>query len=328
METLYIFTDGELKRKNSALYLIPLKKSEKAIFIPLKSFSSIMVFSEVTMNKRFLDLLSKEGIPIFFYNYYGNFLGSFYPREINKTGEMLILQFNHYMDIKRRLEIAKSILEAAVDNMLYVLKNYKKLVQREINYVKKLKGTFERQKNIAALMAIEGNIRKTYYKAIGKIVGKKDFEFEERRKNPPKDEVNALISFGNTILYNIVLAEIYKTSLEPSISFLHEPNKRKFSLQLDIAEIFKPIIVDKVILKVINSNVIKKEDFEEVKNGVYLSGKGKKKFVEEFEKRLEHKVTLYNDNKVSFKTVILHECYKLIRHLKGEEKFKGFRLGE
>lgn len=328
METLYIFTDGDLRRKNNALYLKPKNNKMKALFVPLKSVSSLMIFSEVTINKKFLDILSKEGIPAFFYGYYGNFIGSFYPEEINKTGEMLVLQFKHYEDLNKRMRIAIEILNAAVKNMINLLSDYKEVTKNEIEYIKKLKDTFEKQQNIPALMAIEGNIRRAYYSAIGKIVGKRDFKFLERVKRPPKDEINALISFGNVVLYNIVLAEIYKTSLEPRLSFLHEPNKRKFSLQLDISEIFKPLIVDKVILKMINNNMIKKSDFENVNDGVYLSKEGKKKFVQELENRLEKRIYLYRDQKVTFKTVILHECYKLIRHLKGEDNYKGFVLKE
>ena len=324
METLYIFRNGELKRKNNAMYFIPKEKDINPFFVPLKSVSSLMIFAEVDMNKKFLELLSKEGIPAFFYGYYGNYLGAFYPVEKNKTGEVLILQFKYFYDLNKRLEIAKEILKAATKNMINVLSSYKEIVKSEIDYIEKLRKSLDKQESIAGLMAIEGNIRKKYYIAFGKIVGKKDFEFKDRIKRPPKDEINALISFGNTVLYNIVLAEIYKTSLEPSISFLHEPNKRKFSLQLDIAEIFKPIIVDKAIFKLINKKIIKKEDFEFTNNGVFLNVEARKKFVSEIEERLQSREILYGTQNVTYKTVILHECYKLIRHLKGEEKYRGY----
>lgn len=327
METLYIFTDGELKRKNHALYFVPKSKDSKPFFVPLKNISSIMIFSEVSFNKKFLGLLAKEGIPTFFYGYYGDFIGSFYPPENNKTGEMIVLQFQYYYDLSKRLEIAKEILESAVLNMLWVLNGYKEVTNEELNYIVKIKDSLKKQNNIPALMAIEGNIRKAYYKALGKIVKRKGFDFDERLKRPPKDEINALISFGNIILYNTVLAEIYKTSLEPRISFLHETNKRKFSLQLDIAEIFKPIIVDKAILKLVNKKEIKKEDFNFNNNGVFLYEDAKKKFINEIEERLNKKVTIYENQNVTFKTVIRHECYKLVRHLKGVEKFKGFVMG-
>ncbi|MDL0298323.1 CRISPR-associated endonuclease Cas1, partial [Clostridioides difficile] len=75
---------------------------------------------------------------------------------------------------------------------------------------------------------------------------------------PPKDPVNALMSFGNSIMYTNVLSEIYKTQLDPTISFLHEPSTKRFSLSLDIAEIFKPIIIDTIIFSLINNKRINK----------------------------------------------------------------------
>ena len=123
---------------------------------------------------------------MFLYGYYGKFLGTYYPAEQNKTGEMLILQFKAYQDLDKRLEIAKEILNSATHNMLFVLKNYKNIVNEEIIYIKKLRKTFEKQRNIPALMAIEGNVRKAYYGALGKIVGEKDFNFEERKKTSTK----------------------------------------------------------------------------------------------------------------------------------------------
>lgn len=134
-----------------------------------------------------------------------------------------------------------------------------------------------------------------------------------------------MISFGNTILYNVVLSEIFKTSLEPAISFLHEPNKRKFSLQLDIAEIFKPIIVDRTILTLVNRSMIKKDDFKKVEGGVYLNETGKKKFVKALEEKLSETIDYENGQRMSWRTVIRYECYKLIRHLKEEQAYQAFR---
>lgn len=99
-------------------------------------------------------------------------------------------------------------------------------------------------------LLIEGNIRKSHYLALGNILSRKDFTFEERLIKPPKDEINAMI-----ILYKVALSEIYKPSLGPFISFLHEPNKRKFSLQLDIAELYKFSIVDRSVLTLVNKSI-------------------------------------------------------------------------
>ncbi|MBM7560027.1 type I-B CRISPR-associated endonuclease Cas1b [Marinitoga litoralis] len=330
MDTIYIFLDGELKRKDNTLYIEPKDNNKNSLHIPLKNVSSLMFFSEVTLNKRLLHFFAKEEIPAYFYDYYGNYIGAFYPREMNKIGLTMIKQYENYINKEKRLIIAKKFVEGSSENMIKVLENYKKQyieLEKIINLMKSLQNTVDSQNNINAVMSIEGNIRKNYYNGLGIILNKNNFSFEQRTKKPPKDEINAMISFGNVILYNITLAEIYQTSLDPRISFLHEPNMRKFSLNLDISEIFKPIIIDRSIITLVNKNIIKKdEDFTPVNEGVYLSKTGQIKLIEEIEKRLETKITLYKDQKMSYKNLIRYECYKLIKHLKDEEVYKPYKL--
>lgn len=103
-----------------------------------------------------------------------------------------------------------------------------------------------------------------------------DFLFEKRTKRPPKDALNSMISFGNTLLYNQFLQFIWKTPLEPRIGMVHATNRRAHSLNLDFADIFKPIIVDRVIFTLINCKQIRLEEhFEKTEEGgVYLSKAG------------------------------------------------------
>jgi len=94
-------------------------------------------------------------------------------------------------------------------------------------------------KAVDELMGIEGNIRQTYYEGFDMILN--DFEMGNRTKQPPQNEVNALISFGNMMCYSQCLRAIHQTQLNPTISYLHTPGERRYSLSLDISEIFKPI---------------------------------------------------------------------------------------
>ncbi|OJT88124.1 CRISPR-associated endonuclease Cas1, partial [Clostridioides difficile] len=153
------------------------------------------------------------------------------------------------------------------------------------------------------------------------------FEFYKREKRPPKDPVNALMSFGNSIMYTNVLSEIYKTQLDPTISFLHEPSTKRFSLSLDIAEIFKPIIIDTIIFSLINNKRINKNDFEYQDKICYLSEKGKKKFLQEFENKMQTTIKHRNLNrKVSYRMFIRLECYKLIKHFINDERYKVLKV--
>src|SRR5690606_24598952 len=91
----------------------------------------------------------------------------------------------------------------------------------------------------------------------------------------------------NSVCYTIVLSEIYKTYLDPRIGYLHATNFRRFTLNLDIAEIFKPILVDRLIFTLINKNMITKKDFDKHTNGIILSESGRQVFIRELDSRLK-----------------------------------------
>jgi CRISPR-associated protein Cas1 len=138
--------------------------------------------------------------------------------------------------------------------------------------------------------------------------------------------VNALISFGNSLTYTATLSEIYVTQLNPTISYLHEPSTRRFSLSLDISEIFKPVLVDKLIFKLLNTKMLDEKDFDEGLGYAYLTEKGRKVFVREFDSKLETTVKHRKlGRNVSYRTLLRLECYRLVRHLLGMEPYKGLR---
>jgi len=179
--------------------------------------------------------------------------------------------------------------------------------------------------SIYELMGIEGNIRKNYYDAFKHIIN--DFSMNGRSYRPPKNEVNALISFGNMMCYSQCLKAIYQTQLHPAVSFLHEPGERRFSLSLDIAEIFKPLLVDRVLFKVLNKKMIQPNHFELKLNSVVLKEAGRKIFVQAFEDRLNETIkhrTL--SRSVSYKHLIKLECYKLQKHMLEIEEYIPFKM--
>ena len=174
-------------------------------------------------------------------------------------------------------------------------------------------------------MGLEGNIRDMYYKGFDNIIENEDFIFEHRTRRPPQNHLNALISFGNSLLYTLVLSEIYKTHLDPRIGFLHTTNFRRFTLNLDIAEIFKPIIVDRIIFTLIGRRMITIDDFEKDMGGILLKENSMKRFVEEFDSKLkttiQHRELRRN---VSYNRLIRIELYKLEKHLIGEREYTPF----
>jgi CRISPR-associated protein Cas1 len=148
-----------------------------------------------------------------------------------------------------------------------------------------------------------------------------------RSKQPPQNEINALISFGNMMCYSQCLRAIHQTQLNPTISYLHTPGERRYSLALDIAEIFKPIVVDRVIFKVLNKKEIQERHFEKQLNMCLLNSSGKKIFVQAFEERLQETIQHRSlGRSVSYRHLIKLECYKLSKHLLGIEEYKPFKM--
>ena len=140
--------------------------------------------------------------------------------------------------------------------------------------------------------------------------------------------LDALISFGNTLLYTTVLSEIYKTHLDPRIGYLHSTNFRSFTLNLDVAEIFKPIIVDRTIFSLLNKNVLKSGDFLKELNGVYLNEKGKKIFVQEYQDKLETTITHKRlGREVSYRTLLRLELYKIEKHIMNDNEYQPYEAG-
>lgn len=324
-KNIYVFNDGEFKRKDNTIYF-ETEMGKK--YLPIEGINDIYVFGEVTLNKRFLDYMSEKEICIHFFNYYGYYTGTFYPREHYNSGYMILKQVEFYLDNNKRLELARLFVEGSYKNILRVLKYYNnrgKNIEETISNIEKLASKVDEANSISELMAIEGNIRETYYKGFDTILENDDFIFEARSRRPPKNELNALISFGNSLLYVLVLSEIYKTHLDPRIGYLHATNFRRFTLNLDIAEIFKPIIVDRLIFTLIGKKMLTKKDFEKDMGGISLKEKGRKLFVQEFDKRLGSTIA-HKDlgRNVSYQRLIRMEAYKLQKHLMEEEKYKPF----
>lgn len=183
----------------------------------------------------------------------------------------------------------------------------------------------EGQTDINIVRGLEGKMRERYYQAWRHIL-REGWTFERRVRRPPDNEVNALISFGNSHLYTVCLGELYRTQLTPTISYLHEPGARRFSLALDLSEIFKPLIVDRAIFRLINTGQLKDSHFDRSLDGCFLNDVGKKLFVNALEDRL--KTTIKHrrlGRSVSYRHLIRLECYKLIRHLTGVETYRAFR---
>lgn len=322
---LYILNPGHLKREGNTLVFVT-QEGKKAL--PVETIDSLYVFAEITFNKKLLEFLAQKKIPVHFFNYFEYYVGTYYPREYMNSGLITLRQAEYYLNPEWRLGLARAFVYGACANMLFNLRTYSsrgKDLSEQMAAIEEEMNSLNEAQDSAELMALEGQARQAYYAAFDDILENPDFAFEVRSRRPPANRLNALISFGNSLLYVTALSEIYRTHLDPRIGYLHETNQRSFTLNLDLAEIFKPLIVDRVIFGLINRQEIKPEDFSEEMGGIYLKEKGAKKFLAAYEKRLSetimHKAL---GRKVSYRRLIRLECYKLYRHFLGDELYQPY----
>lgn len=327
--TKYISSMGELTRKDNSLCF---RKNGKNVYIPIENTKEIYCLNEISINSKLLDFLGQNNVVVHFFNYYGGYSGTFYPRDQYMSGKLLIKQVEKFE--QNRMEIARAIVRGIGTNIYHVLYHYYKHEKREVkNTIDWIKTEFykevEEAGNVKILMAAEGELWMRFYHDFQYFLPE-DFVMNKRVKRPPDNPINALISFGNTLLYTKTISAIYRTHLDQRISYLHEPSEGRFSLSLDLSEVFKPVIVYRTIFDLVNNRKIQVEKhFDKKVNYCLLNEEGRKIFIEAFEGRME---SVFQHpglkRKVSYRTALKLDCYKLIKYILEEKEFVPFNLSE
>lgn len=319
----YIFSNGRIKRKDNTIYFENEEGTKKAI--PIEEVERLHLFGEVDLNTKFLNYMAKYSILISIYNYYGFYSGTYYSRKKNVSGHVIVNQSRLYLDYTKRVTMAKKFIDSANHHMLRNLRRHVEGTEEYVNGIERERRIMNEASTVQEVMGAEGRARKLYYEAFNTFI-KEDFRIDKREKRPPTDPMNAMISFGNSLMYTSVLGEIYKTQLDPTISYLHEPSTKRFSISLDIAEIFKPLIVDPVIFTLINRKMITLKDFDKEDGICMLNENGRKKFISEYDKKMNTSVkhrSLHRN--VSYRNLIKLECYKIIKAAVENEEYSPLK---
>lgn len=319
----HIFADGELSRNEGTLRIDTLDGETE--YLPVESVDTLYLHGQIDFNTRALGLLNEHGVPVHVFGWKDYYRGSYLPKREQVSGNTVVEQVRAYDDTDRRLRIAHDIIAASIHNMRANIQYYDGRTEDFASAVDRLeeqKARVENTTDINELRGLEATARKIYYRCFDRIL-RDPFELTKRDYNPPTNEANALISFLNSMVYTTCVSAIRKTALDPTVGFVHEPGERRFTLSLDIADIFKPILADRVLFRLVNRQQVGIEDFESELEGCLLTEDGRVAVLEAFEETLDRTVEHPRlERKVSYKTLVRTDVYSLKKHILTGEPYR------
>lgn len=312
MATLYLTEPHASVRKDGdtlAVY-IPEDKAtntpKRTVTIPLMKVTQVVVYGDVTLTSPALVALLEQGADICFCSYYGQFKGRLAP-PFSKNSLIRLQQHAAHSDPARSLALAKTFVRGKLVNMRAMLlrANRKRgdesitaateTLKQVIEKVDKLDPTSaaipdpshpQTETRYGALLGLEGAGAAAYFGVFGRLL-KGEWGFERRVRRPPRDPVNALLSYGYVLLMNQVSSAISIVGLDPYVGYLHSSQFGKPALALDVMETFRPLVVDSTVLTLLNNDMLDQKDFIEELGAWNLTEKGRRTFLQKFEERLD-----------------------------------------
>lgn len=319
METLVVTRDAKLKQRENTLHI---SVDGNVSIFPVTKIRHLILLGEGTLTTKLLNLCGKNGVRVSIFDYYGYCKGCFEPMEGNPSGVVKLAQAKLLLSDDDRLALAREVVRGAGHNMRANLLYYRYRgvteVDRAIKEIEKIANNLHTSIDSPSLMGMEGNMRQFYYGAWRYI--DPALTLDRRVRRPPDTPINCLLSFLNQMTYAVVKHEIAKTHLEQTFSLLHAPSSGRASLSLDLAEPFKPVLVDRLIFRIARKGSVKDNWFTRHDSVCLLSGTGRRHVSEQFIRRLEKKW-----QGRSYREWIYREAIKLERHLLEVAEYQSFR---
>jgi len=322
----HVFSDGRIERQNDTVRLVTEDGEKK--FLPIENAEAIFLHGQIDYNTRLVSFLNDHGTAMHVFGWNDYYAGSIMPERGQTSGETLVEQVRAYDEPGHRQRLAAKFVEGSIHNMRANVAYYDNRDHDFEGVLSDLDGCTNRipeMVDVEELMGVEATARRAYYSTFDDILPD-GFMFEGRQYNPPNNRVNSLISFANSLVYANVVSGIRSTALDPAVSFLHEPGERRYSLALDIADLFKPLLADRIVFRVVNRQQLGGDDFETDLNSCLLSESGRETFTKEFEETLEETIEHPElKRKVSYQYLLRLEAYKLKKHLLTGEEYVPFK---
>jgi len=328
LATLYITEQGAKLKKEDKRFVI--EKEDSVIFeIPEFKVDKVFIFGNIQITTQALKFLLTSGIDTSFFTIYGKFIGKLQPVE-SKNVLLRIKQFEKYNSDEFRVEISKKFVEGKINNIKNFLQKYQRN-HPEIDFsgeIKEIEENLEelkRKNSVSSIVGLEGRCSAIYFDCFGKMI-LKNFEFEKRVPRNPKDPVNSLLSFGYSILTSEVFSILQAIGFDPYLGFMHSVEYGRPALALDLMEEFRQVIIDRLVLEIINKEIIKGDGFREEEEGkIYLNEASIKEYLKQYERRILTEIN-YEDQTMNYRKLIQHQIRKFEKTILENCEYLPFEL--
>lgn len=308
MATLYLTEQYSLvKLEGEALRVQPSGgRPGQVVRVPLAKVEQVMVLGDITLTTQTLHALLERRITVHYLSARGRSYGAL-TADFGKNSGVRLAQYALFGDPPRRFDAARQCVAGKLLNMRTLLLRYARgrddgaalsdaaqQIRQCLRDLARLPvvatvDPADRMHGMGPLLGVEGVASAAYYAVFGHLL-KGSWHFPGRVRRPPTDPVNALLSFGYTVLTNQITSLCHAVGLDPGLGVLHQPGFGKPALALDLIEAFRPIIVDSVVRSVINTGQIKADDFAEELGAYRLHDAARRTFLEQLEARMNEQV--------------------------------------
>ena len=309
--------------------LVVKSKDGRTQKIRLLDMSDITLYGNIQVTTQAVRRLCEEGIPVCYLSYGGRFVGAT-NGHTSKNVDLRIRQHKAYESKTALIRIARSVVRGKIQNCATLLRrNHTACPQKALDDMSALAEKCKTCKRYNTLLGIEGMAAKIYF---GEFAGmfKKDADFDltERNRRPPKDPVNAILSYLYMMLTRQATITVSTVGFDPYLGYLHTPHHGRPALALDIMEEFRPVICDSVCLTLINGGSIKPADFVRATIGISMNDACRRKVMMAFETRMNesvrHRLLGYS---ASYRRILETQARLLARHVMGEiPEYPPFRI--
>lgn len=329
LNTLFITTQGAYLSKEGETVVVSVEK-ETRLQVPIHTICGIVCFGQVSMSPYLMGFCAKNKVAVSFLTEYGRFLASIHGET---SGNVLLRreQYRRADDMTYSSEIARAILIGKISNCRTVLQralrdHSDKVETDEITGASSrlLHSLNQLQRTISLdqLRGVEGEAANTYFSVFDHlIIAQKDgFQFKERSRRPPLDEINCLLSFLYTLLMHDIRSALESVGLDSCVGFLHRDRPGRPGLALDIMEEFRPFLADRLTLSLINREQVRKKGFKKMESGaILMEDDTRKEVLVAYQKRKQEEIMHpYLKENIQIGLLFYVQALLLARHLRGD----------